>query len=575
MSYIDWLVMCGTVLLIVVYGIYKSRHINNIQGYLLSGKDMKWWTIGLSIMATQASAITFLSTPGQAFDDGMRFVQFYFGVPIAMVIISIVVIPIFHRLNVYTAYEYLEQRFDLKTRSLAAFLFLISRGMAAGLTIYAPAIIFTALLGWQIDLTCITLGLVVLIYTVVGGNKAVSHTQKQQMFVILVGMILAGIVMILKLPPDVSLGDAVFIAGKMGKLNIITTPSSWAEFDIKDRYNLWSGLIGGTFLALSYFGTDQSQVQRYLGGKSLTESRIGLLFNGIFKVPMQFMILFIGAMMFVFYQFNSRPMFFNTPERTQIIASDVGPQYLETEKKYETLHLEKSNLLRQLLHARNEGDVSRVAQTQENLQRIEAQSDTIRQQGIDLIKTYNPRADTNDLDKIFLTFILHHLPVGLIGLLMAVILSASMSSTSAELNSLATTTIVDIYKRLFHKNDDQRDYLSASKWATFGWGIFAIGFALFASELGNLIQAVNILGSLFYGTLLGIFVVAFFMKKIRGTSVFYAAILAEVIVFGFYIFPQISPGFPDIGFLWFNLIGCVAVAIFSAIFQAISPKNHP
>ncbi|MEZ4775011.1 MAG: sodium:solute symporter [Bacteroidia bacterium] len=572
MSYIDWFVMCGTVLLIVVYGIYKSRNIKDIRGYLLSDNDMKWWTIGLSIMATQASAITFLSTPGQAFDDGMRFVQFYFGVPIAMVVISIVVIPIFHRLNVYTAYEYLEQRFDLKTRSLAAMLFLVSRGMAAGLTIYAPAIILSTLLGWQIDATCVGIGFVVLIYTVAGGNRAVSHTQKQQMFVILVGMIMAGVVMIFKLPADVSFSDAVFIAGKMGKLNIITSPSSWAEFDIKDRYNLWSGLIGGTFLALSYFGTDQSQVQRYLGGKSLTESRIGLLFNGVFKVPMQFMILFIGAMMFVFYQFNARPMFFNSPDRENIVASSTGPQYLEVEKNYETLHEEKADLLRQLLAARKEGNAPLIEQTEVKLKQVESEAISTRKTGIDLIKQQNPRADTNDLDKIFLTFVLNHLPVGLIGLLMAVILSASMSSTAAELNSLATTTIVDIYKRLVHKNDDTKNYLKASRWATFGWGIFAIGFALFASELGNLIQAVNILGSLFYGTLLGIFVVAFFMKKTKGRAVFFAAIIAELVVIGFYVLPQIFPSIPDIGFLWFNLIGCLVVTGLAAIFQAVLPE---
>ncbi|MEZ4825686.1 MAG: sodium:solute symporter [Bacteroidia bacterium] len=574
MSYIDWLVMCGTVFLIVGYGIYKSRNIQDIRGYLLSDKDMKWWTIGLSIMATQASAITFLSTPGQAFNDGMRFVQFYFGVPIAMVIISIVAIPIFHRLNVYTAYEYLEQRFDLKTRSLAAFLFLISRGMAAGLTIYAPAIILATLLGWEIHFTCVAIGIVVLIYTAFGGNRAVSHTQKQQMAVILVGMIVAGVVMVLKLPPDISFSDAVFVAGKMGKMNIITSPSSWAEFDIKDRYNIWSGLIGGTFLALSYFGTDQSQVQRYLGGKSLAESRIGLLFNGMFKVPMQFIILFIGAMMFVFYQFNPRPLFFNHKEKEAILMSDsLGTKYLEAEEKYHSLNQEKEAWIRIMLEAKQSGNKTRETEALASIHNLEAEAGLVRQEGIELIKSNHPAANTNDLDKIFLTFVLDHLPPGLIGLLMAVILSASMSSSSAELNSLATTSVVDIYKRLFHGDTESRNYLRASRLATIGWGAFAIGFALFAGNMGNLIQAVNILGSLFYGTLLGIFVVAFFMKKVGGTAVFLAAVIAEILVVGLYVLPQFFPIIPDIGFLWYNLIGCFAVAAAAGIIQAASPKK--
>lgn len=568
MSTIDWLVMSATILAIVAYGLYKSRNVKDIRGYLLSDKDMKWWTIGLSIMATQASAITFLSTPGQAFDDGMRFVQFYFGVPIAMVVISIVAIPIFHRLNVYTAYEYLEQRFDLKTRSFTAILFLASRGMAAGLTIYAPAIILSTLLGWQTDILCIVIGLIVMVYTVSGGTKAVSHTQKQQMVVILVGMIIAGVLMVLKLPADISFGDAVFLAGKMGKLNVITSPSSWSEFELKDRYNIWSGLIGGTFLALSYFGTDQSQVQRYLGGKSLTESRVGLLFNGIFKVPMQFMILFIGAMMFVFYQFEARPMFFNQVERSNVVESDYGSQYLELEKSYQDLNEQKTGLYRDLLSARETGNETQQAEIQGKLHSLENKAKQTRQEGIDLITQNNPDADKNDLDKVFLTFVLEHLPVGLIGLLMAVILSASMSSTSAELNALATTTIVDIYKRLFHKDKEDRNYLSASKWGTFIWGIFAIGFALFADQLGNLIQAVNILGSLFYGTILGIFVVAFFLKNIGGTSVFIGAVLAELLVVACYVLPLVNIdvfGWLDIGFLWYNLIGCVAVVLFSLL----------
>lgn len=570
MNTLDWLVLSGTIIFIVVYGIWKSRGLTDIKGYLLANQDQKWWTIGLSIMATQASAITFLSTPGQAFDDGMRFVQFYFGVPIAMVIIAAVIIPIYRRLNVYTAYEYLEGRFDLKTRSFAAILFLISRSLASGVTIVAPAIIFSTIMGWNLSLTCIGIGLIVMIYTVLGGTKAVSQTQQQQMAVILVGMFIAAIVMIFKLPPDVSFGDAVGLAGKMGKLNTLTMPDNFSDF-IKDRYNILSGLIAGSFLALSYFGTDQSQVQRYLGGKSVAEIRIGLLFNGIFKVPMQFAILFVGAMMFVFYQFNSAPMFFNNQERTLIVESNYGEEYTELETEYAELSTTATQKAHDWVSARHAGNESMMQSLNADLKALEAQKKEVRQKGIDLIEQNAGETDripdTNDLDRVFLTFVLTHLPTGLVGLLIAVILSAAMSSTSAELNALASTTVVDIYKRFDNKDRSDKHYLSASKGLTFMWGVIAIIFAIAAGQFENLIEYVNILGSLFYGTILGIFVVAFFFKKIGGTPTFIGAIIAETVVVAAFALPKIAPKtFTwDIGFLWYNFIGCFIVVAMALI----------
>lgn len=567
MTGFDWIVMSGTILFIVGYGLWKSRGNTDIKGYLLADNSLKWWTIGLSIMATQASAITFLSTPGQAFDDGMRFVQFYFGVPIAMVLISIIAIPIYRSLNVFTAYEYLEGRFDLKTRSLTATLFLISRGLAAGMTIYAPAIILSALLGWDIDLTCVGIGIVVMIYTVSGGTKAVSQTQKQQMAVILVGMILAGILMVFKLPPDVSFGDAINIAGKMGKLNAITMPKDFSEF-FHDKYNLLSGLVAGTFLMLSYFGTDQSQVQRYLGGKSVTESRLGLMFNGIFKVPMQFLILFIGVMMFVFYQFTAPPLFFNSTEEAQIAQSEQAEAYADLNTQFLVLHEEKAAKLRQMIQT---DQPQQLESLQSEVQQMESQARDMRTQAKEIIKTHNPNADLNDLDQVFLTFILDHLPVGLVGLLMAVILSAAMSSTSAELNALATTSIVDIYKRSMMETGSPTHYLRASKVSTMLWGILAIAFALIADSFGNLIQAVNLLGSLFYGTILGIFVIAFFFKWVKGTATFWAAVVGEIAVVAVWLLPQYTEAFSwlDVGFLWYNLIGCAIVVGIGILIQSL------
>ncbi|MEO0897532.1 MAG: sodium:solute symporter [Bacteroidota bacterium] len=558
MNTIDWLVMGGTILLIILYGLWKSRDTKGLKGYLLSNNDLKWWTIGLSIMATQASAITFLSTPGQAFNDGMRFVQFYFGVPIAMVLISMIAIPIYRNLNVFTAYEYLEKRFDLNTRILGTILFLIGRGLAAGITIVAPAIILETILGWEIWITCVAIGVLVMVYTVSGGTKAVAQTQQQQMAVILIGMVIAAVLMVNALPESVSLGKAMSIAAANGKMNVISLPKSFGDF-FQDRYNLLSGLIAGSFLALSYFGTDQSQVQRYLGGKSVSEIRIGLLFNGIFKVPMQFGILFIGAMMFVFYQFAPTPMLFNAAERENIMNSEWAYDYRDAEEMYKSLDEDKSEAWLKWAET-NEDQYKREAL------RLEEQGKKVRETALSQIKKVNPEANIKDQDRIFLNFVLGYLPVGLVGLLMAVIFSAAMSSTAAELNALASTSSVDIYKRLIKPEASDDHYLLVSRLLTLMWGIFAIIFAIIAGQYENLIEYVNILGSLFYGTILGLFVVAFFMKRIKGKAVFQAGILAEISVVAIY--------FSDVvGYLWLNMIGCLLVMLFSFLFQQLDNRS--
>lgn len=572
MSEIDWLIAIGTTLAIVLYGIWKTRGAQNIRTYLLSDNDVNGWTIGLSIMATQASAITFLSTPGQAYNDGMRFVQFYFGLPLAMVIISAVIIPIYHNLRVYTAYEYLEKRFNLKTRLMGAVLFLLSRSIAAGLTIYAPAVIFAAILDWDTRLTCVLVGILVTLYTVTGGTRAVNVTQKQQMLIILFGMFAAAFIMVGSFPPDISFGDALHIAGKMGKLNTITSPASWAEFDPKDRYNIWAGLIGGTFLSLSYFGTDQSQVQRYLGGSSIAESRYGVLFNAIFKIPMQFLILLVGVMMFVYYQFQAPPLFFNSHEVQLIQESSYSGDFQSLADSLNKVYAQKQVKYRELLGHIEEKRNVETQNVQGELIELENKAKGIKQTAKDLIKKNRPQADVNDLDQVFLHFVIHKLPRGIVGLLIAVILAAAMSSASAELNSLATTGLIDVYKRLFVAAADDAHYLRASKLLTLFWGVFAIGFSLFANKLGNMIQAVNIVGSLFYGTILGIFITGFFIRSVKGNAVFWAAVSAEILVVTLWILPQLpNPAFKvlDIGYLWYNLIGCVLVIGISLGIQAL------
>ncbi len=545
MSRLDWVLMATFLLFVVAYGTWKSRGKKDLDGYYLANRSAPWFTITLSIMATQASAITFLSTPGQAYVDGMRFVQFYFGLPIAMVILSITVVPLFHKLKVYTAYEFLERRFDLKNRALGSLLFLIQRGLAAGFTILAPALIISVLLGWDIRLTIFMIGGLVIVYTAVGGTDAVNKTHLLQMAIITAGMGAAFYMIFRLLPADISFLDAARVAGKMGKLNVVNL-----AFDWKDRYNIWSGLIGGAFLALSYFGTDQSQVQRYLTGRSVTHSRLGLLANGVFKVPMQFAILLTGAMIFVFYQFATPPLFFNPVETARIERSAYAGDYRALEAEQQRVHAEKEGELRAMLQSMQSGERQEVAASVDKVRQARASELRIRDKALQLIRKADPKADTNDTNYIFLSFVINFLPAGLIGLVVAAILSASMSSTSAELHALATVTVVDIYKRMVKKNGSEGHYLLASKFATVFWGFYAIGFALFANRLGSLIEAVNILGSLFYGTILGMFLVAFYFKRIGGTATFIAAVIAESTILSCYFFTKIP-------YLWFNVIGCV------------------
>jgi len=554
MRLLDWLVLAGTMIFIVVYGIWQSRGSKNISDYLLGNKQTPWFTIALSIMATQASAITFLSAPGQAYTDGMRFVQFYFGLPLAMVVLSITVVPIYHKMNVYTAYEYLEKRFDLNTRTLAAILFLTQRGLAAGFTIFAPSLILSSLLNWDIYITNLLIGSIVVIYTVSGGTTAVSQTQKFQMGVIMAGMLIAGILVVSMLPREVSFGNAMDIAGEMGRLNVIDL-----NFDLNSRYNIWSGLIGGFFLALSYFGTDQSQVQRYLTGKSVTQSRMGLLFNGMAKIPMQFLILFIGAMVYVFYFFFQPPVFFNKVLLEDARLSNNAEQFSELEDRYSQAFFERKQKALDFVKELN-SDAGNTSDALTSLKQADQELTNIREETITAIKKVDPEADTNDTNYIFLNFVIDHLPVGIVGLLIAVILSASMSSTSSELNALASTTVIDVYKRRFKKEESDTHYLNASRWITVFWGVYAIIFTMFANRLGTLIEAVNVLGSLVYGTILGIFLVAFYFKQIGAKATFIAAIIAELIVVYCFFFTEIP-------FLWFNVIGCLPVIAFGYLFQ--------
>lgn len=561
MQTIDWIVLLGTLLFIVLYGAWKTKGSKNVKDYIRGGNDAHWWTIGLSVMATQASAITFLSAPGQAFHDGMGFVQFYFGVPIAMVVICIVFIPMYHKLNVYTAYEYLESRFDLKTRTLTAILFLVQRGLAAGITIFAPSIILSAVLGWDLMTLNIIIGILVIIYTVSGGTKAVNITQKQQMGIIFTGMLVAFIIIISYLPEEITFTNALDIAGASGKMEVLDF-----SFDLNNRYTIWSGLIGGTFLALSYFGTDQSQVQRYLTGKSIKESQLGLLFNGLLKVPMQFFILMVGVMVFVFYQFNPSPLNFNPEGKQAILNSEYTEQYTVLENQLAEIHTNKDAVIKGYL-------ANPKLDNKSLLQELNKKEKETRNAAKELIKKANPDTETNDKDYVFIHFILHNLPRGLIGLLLAVILSAAMSSTASELNALASTTAIDLYKRNIKQEKNDQHYVSASKLFTLGWGIIAIIVACFANLFDNLIQLVNIIGSVFYGNVLGIFLLAFFIKFVHSNATFIAALITQVtiiLVWYFAIFRLEQMGLkPYVGFLWLNLIGCVLVMGIAIIIQPL------
>ena len=566
MSNLDWFVLIFTLASIVTYGIWKTRGAKDLKSYLKGNNDAKWWGIGISIMATQASAITFLSTPGQAYTDGMRFIQFYFGLPIAMIILSVTFLPIFYRLKVYTAYEYLETRFDLKTRTLAAFLFLIQRGLAAGITIYAPSIILSTLLNWNLTLTNIFIGLLVILYTVSGGTKAVTQTQKQQMAVMMGGMILAGILVINMLPNNISFLDAVNVAGKMGKLNLVNF-----DFDLEDRYNFWTGTTAALFLFLSYFGTDQSQVQRYLTGKSLAQSRLGLIMNGLLKIPMQLIILFIGVMVFVFYQFNTPPIFFNKVELNNIKSSNFSNEVNSLETEFKALHDKKTVDIYSLLDAQKNEDKIRVQELKRSVLATEKKMHEINSNVKTIVLKNNPSAETNDKDYIFMSYVIDYLPTGVIGLLFAVMFCAAMSSTASELNALASTTTIDIYKRSIKKKENDYHYLMSSKYFTLLWGVLAILFATTASLFENLIQAVNLLGSLFYGTILGIFVVAFYFKNVKSNAIFYCSIAAEIIVVSIHFLNhyQLAPYWLQMGYLWYNVVGCLLVILFATLVQKI------
>ena len=549
MSNLDWAVLISTLLFVTFYGIYKSRKQQNLESYLLGDRSLPWYKVMFSVVATQASAITFLSAPGQAYTDGMRFVQFYFGMPLAMIVVCAVFLPRYSKLNVYTAYEFLEKRFNVQTRVFTAFLFLLSRGLASGLTIYAPALILSSLLGWNIFFANIMMGSLVILYTVSGGSKAVAVTQFQQMIIVSLGMLIAGILVVKLLPENIGFYDALTISGSLGKLNTITT-----NFDFNDKYNIWSGLLGGFFLSLSYFGTDQSQVSRYLSGKSLNESKIGMLMTGFVKIPMQFLILLIGALLVAFYQFTPAPLFFNQALLKKAKQTEQGAYIQQLEQQLQTLSANKKTIAFQLVDSPENKAVA------DELKALNQQEKILREETKVAIKTAMPLADTNDTNYIFLDFVMRYLPQGLIGLLIAVIFCASWSSTSSELNALASTTIVDGYKRLFKTKASDAFYVRASRITTLLWGLFAIGVAQFASAMGSLIEAVNVLGSLFYGTILGIFLTAFFLKKVQGNAVFIASIISEIIIIALYMFDVTA-------FLWLNVIGCALVMSLSTLFS--------
>ncbi|MFN5630106.1 MAG: sodium:solute symporter [Bacteroidota bacterium] len=562
MSAIDWWVLFVTLFSIVSYGIYKSRNNKNIDSFLLADKQLPWYHVGFSVMATQASAITFLSAPGQAYSDGLRFIQFYFGLPLAMIVICTSFIPIFRNLNVYTAYEYLEKRFDTKTRLLTAFLFLLQRGLSTGITIYAPSIVLSTILDLNINYTTVIIGCLVISYTVFGGTKAVSYTQLFQMIIIFSGLILAAVIVVYMLPPNIGFIDSLRIAGKLNKLNAIDT-----SFDWNNRYNIWSGIIGGFFLQLSYFGTDQSQVGRYLTGKSTAQSRLGLLMNGLIKIPMQFFILMIGILVFAFFQFHTPPVFFNESELNNLKANkNYSVEIKSIETQFEKISTEKKEIVLNLVNAIDKNNAKEINEHTTQLVIKNKESDEVRTKSKELIKKNNPRAHTNDSNYIFLNFVINYFPKGLIGLLIAIIFLASMGSTASGLNSLASTTVVDFYKRLIDSKSNQKQELLLSRISTAAWGFFCIVVALFAAKLGNLIEAVNILGSLFYGTILGIFLSAFFIKKIKGTSVFIAAIITEIIIFFIWYFEAAA-------FLWLNVLGCFMVIVIAVILELIGDKK--
>jgi Na+/proline symporter len=561
MSALDWAVLIGTVAVIIGWGTWKERGIKTSEDFLRGGRTLRWWTIGLSIMATQASAITFISMPGQAYQDGMGFIQFYLGLPIAMVILSAIIVPIFYKTKVFTAYEYLESRFDRKTRQLTALLFLLSRGLAAGISIYAPAIVLSTVLGWSLQLTNLVIGGVVILYTVSGGTRVVSRTQTWQMIVMLGGMVAAAIYLFRQLPAGVTLGQATHLAGALGRMKVI----DWSpRFDT--RYTFWAGLTGGLFVQLAYFGTDQSQVQRYLGGASLTESRLGLLFNGLVKVPMQFLILFVGVLLFVFHLFNPAPVYFDEGEWRKAQTGPLADEARRVDEDWQRAFQAKKQRAQALVGSLAAHDEARIGDDARALRQANNDADQVRARAKTLLRTARPKAELKDADYIFIGFVVSHFPAGLIGLLLAVILCASMSAVAAALSSLGTTSVVDFYRASFRPHESDRHYLVVAKVFTVFWGVLAVLFAAFASLLDNLIQAVNILGSIFYGPMLGVFLVGFFVKGVRGTPVFVATLVAQACVVATF-------AFSSIGFLWYNVIGCAVVIGLSILLQLFSRQR--
>lgn len=562
MQTLDWIVLVSTLAFIVLYGIWRSRNIGTSENFLAGKHDLPWWTIGLSIMATQASAITFLSTPGQGFSDGMQFVQYYFGMPIAMIFLCIFVLPVYYRLRVTTAYEYLEERFDLRMRTLTAGLFLIQRGMAAAISIYAPSIILSTVFGWNLAFTNFLMAVFVVIYTTSGGSTAVSRTQELQMSIMLGGLVLAFILVLQKLPDGVGLTEAWQIAGATGKTQVLDWSFHW-----EDRYNVWSGVLGATFLFLSYFGTDQSQVGRYLSGKSLNESRFGLLFNGVVKIPMQFLVLSVGVMVFVFYQFTQPPLYFNHVNRAKVEGTAQEIAFENLERRADSLFLQKQTVLKDLTVGLKTGDVAMSDNAQTELQQLDRQHTELRNTAENLVKQAAPEEDPKDKDFIFVNFILEQMPVGIIGLMIAVIFCASWSSTASELNALTATSVSDIYRRSFVPNRDDRHYFRVSKIATVIWGGIITLFAIYFDLFDNLIQAVNMVGSLFYGTILGIFFTAFFLKKVGGRAVFWAAVATQAVIAYLFFFVSKDP------FLWYNPLGCGLVMGLSSILQQVLKRS--
>ncbi|MGA2725321.1 MAG: sodium:solute symporter [Bryobacteraceae bacterium] len=553
---LDWIVLITALVSMVLYGLYRGRGSNTVDRYLLAGKTMPWYAMALSIIATQASAVTFISTTGQSYVDGMRFVQAYFGLPLAMVVICATVVPIFHRARIYTAYEYLEQRFDSKTRTLASMIFLCQRGLSAGLTLYAPAIVLSIILGWPERTTTILMGTMVITYTVLGGIKAVTWSNVQQMYIIFLGLVIALVTVVMLMPASVSFGDAMFLAGKAGRLNAVTT-----NFDWNDRFNIWSGLIGSTFLFLSYFGCDQSQVQRYLTGRSIAQSKLSLLFTAVVKIPMQFFILFIGAMVFVFYLFVQPPVLFQRAELDRI--QQVG-EFQPMAEQYNRAFEDRRQAALALVEAHHARDSTAVGRRIAEYRAAQKEIDGARSEAAKLVERTGGEKDFSDTNYIFLSFVTSHLPAGIVGLLIAVIFAAAMSASSGEINSLATVTVVDLYRRYVRRAASDRHYLAASRWATLFWGIYAVTFAGWGSRLGSLIVAVNVVGSLFYGSLLGCFVLALAFRRVGGTATFVGMLAGEAAIFWAFLFTGMS-------YLWYNVIGCVAVVATALAITYLAP----